>query len=112
MRLALCIVAGSLIVAGCVAPPKMVYVRADGRSAADGVALVHQEMLDETICNGEADKAKLAAGANYHANIFAHAAEEQNRAESVWSVKDGCMAAKGYVRVPETQAPQIAAMLL
>ncbi len=58
-----------------------------------------------------ADKAKLAAGANYHANIFAHAAEEQNRAESVWSVKEGCMAAKGYVRVPETQAPQIAAML-
>jgi hypothetical protein len=95
--------------AGCATAPPMVYVRTDGRQI-DKRSFAQQLAIDKTMCEGEAERARLSAGTNYLGGVIAHSIEENRKSQSAVKVEEGCMAGRGYVRVLETQAPEAAAL--
>ena len=62
-----------------------VWIRSDGRRASESPALVRQFTADKSACVGNATTVSDAA--------------------------EDCMRGKGYIYVPQSQAPQIAAQL-
>jgi hypothetical protein len=87
----------------------MVYVRTDGRQI-DKRSFAQQLAIDKTMCEGEAERARLSAGTNYLGGVIAHSIEENRKSQSAVKVEEGCMAGRGYVSVLETQAPEAAAL--
>lgn len=85
------------------AAPHTIYLRADGQDMAGDPVLRQQFDMDRTICQGEQQKASLAgkmlAGQGWDQVVAA-----ANRSDAAGEVGQGCMAAKGYVSVPEEQA--------
>lgn len=106
MRLQLVSIILSLLLAGCAAGPKTVLVRTDGQRITDNLALRQQVAIDSDICRGEANKANLSAGGNYFGGLAASIAENMRRNDASAAVAKGCMAARGYVAVPETIAAE------
>lgn len=100
---AIVLISAAPLLSGCAA--KMTLVRADGQPIA-GAAELAKARVSETICDGEAEKAKLSAGANYHLSLFAFADEEIRRAQSASIVGKGCLASHGYFLVDASQAPK------
>jgi hypothetical protein len=70
-----------LILAGCVTRPEMGWIRADGKAVVP-----IQFEADNTVCNGEVEKARAA----YTGRISA----------SPDQIFSGCMAEKGYLQRP------------
>jgi len=93
----------ALALTACAAQPHTIYLRADGQDMASDPVLRQQFDTDRTICQGEQQKASLAGKmlAGQGAFLISDAA---NRSEAAAQVGQGCMAAKGYVLVPEDQA--------
>jgi hypothetical protein len=80
----------SVALAGCAT--RSVYLLADGRLPASDPVMNQQFETDSTVCQREVQKANSLSG-----NL-----REQNFADKV---DQSCMAAKGYVSVPEEQVP-------
>lgn len=87
----------------CASPPHTIYLRTDGQDIAGDPVLRQQLDTDQTICQGEQQKAslggKMLAGQGWDQVVAA-----ANRSDAAGQVGQGCMAAKGYVLVPEDQA--------
>ncbi|MGA2056619.1 MAG: hypothetical protein ABSG88_15055 [Bradyrhizobium sp.] len=92
------------VLVGCAQQPKMLWLRADGQRASDDPALRTQYELDSTSCLGERNKANLS-GVTFANGSLAGLAAAQNRSDAADTVQRGCMAEKGYLFVPEDQAP-------
>lgn len=90
--------------AACAQQPKMLWLRADGQRAADDPALRTQYGLDATACLGERNKADLS-GTTFANGGLAAAVASAQRSNEADTVQRGCMAQKGYLLVPEDQAP-------
>jgi hypothetical protein len=81
----------------------MVWVRTDGQRIKDDPVLTHQAQMDLTICQGELQKANLS-GVTVHGGGMAGLAASIERGQAATQVGEGCMAQKGYARVPEDKA--------
>jgi hypothetical protein len=81
----------------------MVWVRTDGQRIKEDPVLLQQAQMDLTMCQGELQKANLS-GVTVHGGGLAGAAAAVQRAEAASQVGEGCMAQKGYARVPQDQA--------
>lgn len=92
------------MVAGCTAAPKMLWVRADGQRASENPVLKTQYELDSTSCLGERNKAALS-GVTMTGGGFEGIVASAERSNAADTVARGCMAEKGYLMVPEEQAP-------
>lgn len=90
-------------VAGCTAATKTVWIRTDGQRIASDPVNLQQAQIDRTICQGETDKASLS-GVTFTGGGMAGVAAAIERDNAAGRVASGCMAAKGYVQVPEDQA--------
>jgi hypothetical protein len=90
---------------GCAAQPKMLWLRADGQRAVDDPGLRTQYELDTTSCLGERNKANLS-GVTFTGGGLSGLAAAADRSNAADTVQRGCMAEKGYLLVPEDQAPQ------
>lgn len=99
----------------CQSTDPMVWVRTDGQRATGNPALEQQYKIDSAICVGEAQKAGLAAPVVYmNANPVSAAtagAVVGSQARAGQDVMAGCMAQRGYLHVPMSQAPSTAAAL-
>lgn len=94
-----------LSLAACASVPKMAWVRTDGQGFADNPALSQQADVDGTICSGEGAKAELNSSTPEGSyTTFTGPTARQVRAMDGYKVLTACMAAKGYVSVPEDQA--------
>lgn len=93
------------LVAGCAsdAPPS-VWVRTDGQRIGGNSALEQKVDIDKTICNGEMQKAGLSGQQQFGGSLLSQAIVENQRGERLDGVAKGCMAEKGYVSVPITEA--------
>ncbi len=102
------IAASSIIwLAGCAPAVNNIWVRTDGQPVRNNAALEQQYAIDAEICKGEAQKANLSAGTNYYRGLVAAVAEDVRRDNVMVDVAKGCMASRGYLNVPETQAVQM-----
>ena len=81
--------------------PSLVPVRLDGKSIRGNPVLAQQLNTDNTICQGEAQKANLS-GVTLNGGVAGALA----RNDQVGVVMNGCMAQRGYAMVPEEQASQ------
>ena len=92
----------ALALTACAPQPHTIYLRADGQDIAGDPVLHQQFDMDQTICQGEQQKASLAGKilGGQGALLISDAA---NRSEAAHQVGQGCMAQKGYVLVPEDQ---------
>jgi starvation-inducible outer membrane lipoprotein len=77
--------------AGCAAPPQMIYARIDGHIADPQVF-----ETDRTICIGEMHKANMAGVVLSTGNMFEDVANEVGRDQEAATVMVGCMAGRGY----------------
>jgi uncharacterized lipoprotein YajG len=96
-------VAAAVLLAGCAAAPKMLWVRADGQRSSQNPTLATQFELDSTSCLGERNKANLSGVTVASGGIYGIAAAAE-RSAAADTVQRGCMAEKGYLLVPEEQA--------
>lgn len=85
------------------AAPQTIYLRADGQDIASDPLLRQQLDMDQTICQGEQQKASLGAK-NLTGQGWDQVVAAANRSDAAVQVRQGCMAEKGYVAVPEDQA--------
>jgi uncharacterized lipoprotein YajG len=99
------IVALCAALCGCASQPKMLWLRADGQRALDDPSLRTQYELDSTSCLGERNKANLS-GVTFTGGGLSSIAAAADRSNAADTVQRGCMAEKGYLLVPEDQAPQ------
>lgn len=108
-------IAGLAALAGCQSADPMVWVRTDGQRATGNPALEQQYKIDSAICVGETQKAGLGAPVVYMSADPVSAAMAGavvgSQARASGDVMTGCMAQRGYVHVPMSQAPATAAAL-
>jgi hypothetical protein len=93
----------AVLLAGCAAQPKPVFIRLDGQSIAGNPVLAQQFEIDKTICEGDTQKANMA-GVNLCRGTVdcLYAGIERNN--QMLSVAKGCMAQHGYMLVAEEEA--------
>lgn len=103
--------AALLLLTGCQttkAPPEaQLWVRTDGQKAANNPALQQQGEVDRQICVGEAQKAAVGQSPIYYQGLGGAIAASQIEADRKVGLEDimkGCMASRGYILVPESQA--------
>ena len=107
MRIVVLICAASTL-AGCARD--MVYLRLDGKPAANDPVLAQQFEVDRTVCAGEMQRANVS-GVTFSGGGMAGLAAQIERQQAVGQVGQGCMAQKGYLLVPKDQAAAKAAEL-
>jgi hypothetical protein len=90
---------------GCAPQVKQLWMRTDGQRITGNAALEQQVQIDKTICDGEMQKANLS-GTQFCRGAIECGLADAQRAGSLTTVAKGCMAQKGYVMVPETEAEQ------
>lgn len=94
----------ALALGSCAAKPQveMVNIRTDGQEIRGNPALQAQFEIDKSICEGEMSKANMG-GAQFCRGIVDCAVQGQQRSDGMQVVGKGCMAERGYVRVPEDE---------
>jgi hypothetical protein len=102
---ALSAIAIAVGLSACASAPKMLWMRADGQSAANDPVLAQQFQMDKTVCLGEREKADLS-GVTVTQGGLAGVAASISRSNAADAVTQGCMAEKGYVLVREDQVAQ------
>lgn len=113
MSKALWIIA-AVALGGCVTTPPpepRVWVRTDGQKGSENPALAQQFEIDKTICLGETQKTAVGMAPIYYqgvAGAIQASQIEQQRGAALEQVIQGCMAQKGYVYVPQSQAAETA----
>ena len=119
---ALLSIAMAMMLSGCLASargPTYEYVRADGRNIGADRQLSQQAGMDNAVCTGEAERAKLSGTTVYvesyrppprgSAEALSELSDQlgaagrtvyetDRRRTSASSVFDGCMASRGYVK--------------
>lgn len=116
LKKALAIACVQLIAAGCQSTAQKyedhLWVRTDGRPTSEDAALRAQGELDLTVCIGEVQKSAVGAPPIYYQGVAgavsASIIADQRMAAYVDILK-GCMAQRGYVLVPRSQAATVAA---
>jgi hypothetical protein len=98
-QLACALVIASAVV-GCAQQPKTVWLRTDGRVAANDPVMSRQFEVDRTVCSGDTGKAGLTA-LNPGTSDRYNGAVAVERGALSNNVMRGCMAEKGYVLVRE-----------
>ena len=104
----------ALLLSSCATPPPPdppVWVRTDGQSTHDNPAFQQQFEIDETVCRGQAQQAGMSAAPVYTNNIIDAAIVANVRQGQITDVVQGCMASRGYILVPTSQAAAKAAEL-
>lgn len=79
---------------GCVSN-EPVWARVDGRSVKDDPALARQGEIDMLICQGVVQRAALSSSPQDASDYIAEA-------EALNDIQRGCMAERGYLRVPQS----------
>lgn len=107
----LCLVTGA-----CASAPaeQLVFIRTDGQSTAGNPALEQQGLIDRTICAGQTQQSAIGAPIVYYQGIggaIDAAVIQGQRQGALSDVARGCMAQKGYIQVPISQAPDTLASL-
>lgn len=90
------------------------WVRTDGRSGAKDPALQAQYEIDRTVCFGEVQKSAAGAPVIYYSGLEGAitAAMMQSQYTKVYiDIMKGCMAGRGYLMVPASQAAAVAESL-
>lgn len=90
------------------------WVRTDGRSGAADPALTAQYEIDRTVCFGEVQKSAAGAPVIYYSGLDGaiSAAMLQSQYTKVYvDIMKGCMAGRGYLMVPASQAAAVAESL-
>lgn len=101
-------------VAGCQTAPQeqYIFVRTDGKRLADDPSFGSKFELDKQMCIGEVQKSAVGAPIIYYQGlagaITASMIQNQQQAALIDILK-GCMAGKGYVMVPQSQAAAVSA---
>jgi hypothetical protein len=88
------------------------WVRTDGRPMSEDAVLKAQGELDLTICVGEVQKSAVGAPIIYYqglAGAISAAMIADQRQAAMIDILRGCMAGRGYVLVPRSQAAAVAA---
>lgn len=104
----------SVALVGCVTTPPpdpRVWVRTDGQKGSDNPVLASQFEIDKTVCLGETQKTAVGMAPIYYHGIsgaIEASMIEKQRGEALVQVAEGCMAQKGYVYVPKSQAEETA----
>jgi uncharacterized lipoprotein YajG len=96
-------VSAALMLAGCAAAPKTLWVRVDGQRVRDNPVLMQRGEVDRTICLGERQRATLSGVTVAPGGLYG-AIAAQERGHAGYQVAAGCMAEKGYLLVTEDQA--------
>lgn len=105
---------GMAAVTGCQTTnmQNMIWVRTDGQRGTGNPALSRQFELDRTVCVGEVQKSAVGAPLIYYQGlggaISAAMIQDQNT-RALIDIMKGCMATKGYVLVPQSEAANVAA---
>lgn len=99
--------------AGCqtMQPVEMIWLRTDGQSQRQNPALAQQFEIDKTVCIGELQKAGLAAPPVYTTSYLDAALVAAARRGQGDDIVKGCMANRGYLLVPASEAEARAAEL-
>lgn len=92
--------AAPILLSICGCAPELAIVRTDGQSMAGNPLLAEAFRVDQSVCNGETQKANLSGMGGYNGGL-ALAIERQNAANQVMN---GCLAQKGYVVVEKDKA--------
>jgi hypothetical protein len=106
-QLACALVIASAVL-GCAQQPKTVWLRTDGRVAANDPVMSRQFEVDRTVCSGDTGKAGLTA-LNPGTSDKYNGAVAVERGALSNNVMRGCMAEKGYVLVREEEVSAKAA---
>lgn len=85
-------------------PPEMTWIRGDGQSVRDNPSLQTEFDLAKTSCLGEVQKANLS-GTQLCRGALDCAIQSQQRTQAMDAVGKGCMAEKGYLLIPLSDAP-------
>lgn len=93
----------AITLVACQQTVKNLWVRTDGQTVKDNPALASQFEVDKVVCEGEMSKANLS-GTQFCRGIIDCASQSVARSEAVMVVAKGCMAQRGYILVPETEA--------
>jgi hypothetical protein len=107
-QLACALVIASAVI-GCAQQPKTVWLRTDGRVAANDPVMSRQFEVDSTVCSGDTGKAGLTALNPGSSDRNYNTAVARERGALSNNVMRGCMAEKGYVLVREDEVPAKAA---
>lgn len=97
-----------VLLAGCTTSPS-VWMRTDGQSGRTNPALAQQFKIDQTICRGETQRAKIQGGPIMSNDGWAQLSASLERGEQARDVERGCMAQHGYMLVPAREAEKRAA---
>lgn len=103
---------GALVLTACqtTSDEQYVFVRVDGKRLADDPSYSARFDIDKTICIGEVQRSAVGAPIIYYQGlagaITASMVQNQQQAALV-DVLKGCMAGKGYVLVPQSQATSV-----
>jgi hypothetical protein len=89
----------------------MIFIRTDGQSVKDNPAVEQQFEIDKTICLGQTQATNLSSNPVFTNNVLINAEITDARVAQITDVAVGCMAGRGYVYVPLSQAPARAAEL-
>lgn len=109
MKFRIAFIASVVALGGCQTVPdeQYIFVRVDGKRLADDPSYGPKFELDRTICIGEVQRSAVGAPIIYYQGlagaITASMIQNQQQAALV-DVLKGCMAGKGYVLVPQSQA--------
>ena len=95
---------------GCATPPPPdppIWLRLDGKSSRSDPVLAQQFETDRTICLGQAQQSAVGAPIIYYSGLAGAinaSMIQQGRQSALLDVAKGCMAQRGYVLVPTSQA--------
>lgn len=109
MKFKIAMLAAVLAVAGCQTVPdeELIFVRVDGKRSGDNPSYASKFELDRTMCIGEVQRSAVGAPIIYYQGlagaISASMLQNQQQAALI-DILRGCMAGKGYMMVPQSQA--------
>ncbi len=101
-----------LVLAACQAVPDdpYVWVRADGKRMSSNPDLFKKRQLDLATCQGEAGKSSAAMPIVVaQPNVYAMGLASNQRHAALSAIVIGCMAQRGYLHLPQSQAANISA---
>jgi hypothetical protein len=101
----------TLVMAGCQSTPQdpEVWVRLDGQRITGSPILEQQSEVDKAICAGQTQQAAVGMAPVYYSGLagaISAAAISNQRSAALTDVAKGCMAQRGYMRVPLSQAEE------
>lgn len=103
-----------IFLAGCQTAAQedpLIWVRTDGQRGSGNPALEQQFQIDSTICVGEVQKSAAGAPIIYYqglAGAISASMIQSQQQKAYFDIMKGCMAQRGYIAVPQSQAAAIA----